>query len=219
MSSHPPLGPVWLLGGREACHCLAQRLPAPSPRGGGGAVLSAPRGSLRGGPQAVQRALCLGWTQLFPPFMETWAAAGNQALGGTIKGHRGVPGPGAVLQLLTARHLPHPTCPEPAGHPLLPWAGPWEPRLGRKLGGAKEHRAGPPAWHPGLSLQACQRGTGCERAETHHLVGKGGAWPGPGPAPQPGSSVKVGGKLPPTPRGSGTGPPTASACHRLPPWR
>lgn len=80
---------------------------------------------------------------------------------------------------------------------------------------------GPPSWHPGLSLQACQRSTGCERAETHQ-VREGGAWLGPGPAPHPDPQSRWGGSpsgsqgpLLPICSATGGGLPTASACHQL----
>lgn len=51
----------------------------------------------------------------------------------------------------------------------------------------------PPAASPstrGSIYSPCQHSVGCERAERHYLVRKGGAWFGPAPPPSPRSSVK-----------------------------
>lgn len=58
-----------------------------------------------------------------------------------------------------------------------------------------------PPQHRGSIYSLRQRSVGCERAERHCLVRKGGAWFGPAPPPSPRSSVKGGQAKPQTPRG------------------
>lgn len=62
-----------------------------------------------------------------------------------------------------------------------------------------------PPGSQGSGYSPCQQGTGCERAERHYLVRKGGDWFGSEPPESPRSSVKVsggGGACPQIHRGS-----------------
>lgn len=150
---------------------------------GQGSPSCPPEAPCWGGPQAAQSVLCLGGTQLFSPLWKHRLRLVIRLSEAGSKGRAvGAGGSELSLQLLAACHLPHPPCPGPTEPTLLPWAGLWEPWRRRELG-AQEDRVGPPSWHPGLSLQACQHGTGCEPAEKNHLVRKGGAWLGPKASP------------------------------------
>lgn len=68
-----------------------------------------------------------------------------------------------------------------------------------------------PPGHPELNSQPCQRSVGCERAERHCLVRKGGARFGSGPPPSPRSSVRGGQCL----RFSGASSPICFGTRRV----
>lgn len=107
---------------------------------------------------------------------------------------------------------PNPCLPEPTENTLssLGWAC---VNLGVEESWGRSRRTGwvpaqvpaPPSrrlpQHLGSIYSPRQHSVGCERAERHYLVRKGGAWFGPAPPPSPRSSVKEGRAKPQTPRG------------------
>lgn len=136
-----------------------------------------PSGSWGSGPRAVQRVLCLGWKQLFSPL---WKHGLCLIIKLSEAGSKGTTAQGAgdYGAVLRAAHslssAPNPYLSRAPENTLSPLGWAWV-HLGAQGSGQRPTRAEThpvlvglsPSSHPGLSLQPCQRGIGCERAERH----------------------------------------------------